>query len=474
MNQKTKTFITAKHLIYTALVVLSIAMAFTVFLEWPYNMIPFAAIFGILFVIANFKYPMIGVYIYMFIFFFSPQDWTPVQLPYEKVIALVVIVTLIINITFKDKKFELYAIDKAFLAFLGVCFISIMFAGDIELAWDTFFKFFKVFLVYVFASRIANTPQRFKAVVWLYIMSLIFTAVTVTYNYYSTGGTLNMGIQRAGGIGDGGADPNTIANTLVIGIPFIFFLYKYYTSTFVRSVFVTLLLLSIWTIILTGSRGGMLGVIVVTFLLALSTRYKVITSFLAVMFLGIVIIVMPGQYKERFTSIFSVYEGSDQTGAAESAQGRVDGLVKGFVFMSQRPLFGVGIGNFKWQNRVQYGKWLDSHNLIGKLVGELGVVGTISFGFFIYMLIASIQMIKFTYLKFKWKEDFHWYVSEGITYALIIMAYQGLISHNLFRDNWYIFACFLVIVVTLVNNRAKLENKEKQIGDSTETVVLSE
>lgn len=469
-----KTIITGKQLFYIAIVILSFGLGFTVVLDWPYNLIPFAAIFGVLFVIANFKYPMIGVYIYMFIFFFNPQEWTSVQVPYEKVIALVVIVTLIINITFKEKKFELYPMDKAFLAFLAVCFISIMFAGDLQLAWDSFFKFFKVFLVYVFASRIANTPKRLQAVVWLYIMSLIFTAVTVTGNFYITGGELNMGIHRAGGIGEGGEDPNSIANTLVIGIPFIFFLFKYYKGKFVRTVFVSLLLLSIWTIVLTGSRGGMIGVIVVTFLLALSTRYKVVTSFIAVMFLGVIIIAMPDEYKTRFETVFSVYGGHDTTGAAESAQGRVEGLIKGFVFLSQRPLFGVGIGNFKWQNRVQYGKWLDAHNLLGKLMGELGIAGLISFGFFIYLMVASIQTIKYNYHKYKWKEDFNWYVVEGITYALIIMLYQGLISHNLFRSNWYIFACYLVIIATIINKRLSIEKTENEVEDNPQPLILSE
>lgn len=473
MSESSKTFITSKHVVYTLLVLLSIAFGALVFLPWPMNMIPFGIIFGLLFVLLNFKYPMVGVYLYMFIFFFKPQDWTSVQLPYEKVIALVIILTLLINITFKDKKFELYAMDKAFLAFMAVCFISIMFAGDIELAWDTFFKFFKVFLVYVFASRIANTEKKFNSIVWLYIGSLIFTVITVSFNYYTTGGTLNMGIQRAGGIGEGGADPNTIANTLVIGIPFIYFLLRHYKSMAIRTLFIGLMFLSVWTIILTGSRGGMLGVIVVVMLLALSTRFKVVTTFIAIMLLGIFIVIMPDQYKERFTSIFSMYE-SDQTGAAESAQGRVDGLVKGFVFLSQRPLFGVGIGNFKWQNRVQYGKWLDSHNLLGKLVGELGLVGLICFGFLIYTMVSSIQMIKYIYHRFKWKNDFNWYIIEATTYSLIIMAYQGLISHNLFRDNWYIFACFIVIITAITNERLKNMKSENPNEDETGLPAVTE
>ncbi|KAA3632299.1 MAG: hypothetical protein DWP97_11275 [Calditrichaeota bacterium] len=456
-----KNFITTKHIIYTLLVLCSIALSFTVFLPWPYNIAPFGVIIGLTIFIVNFKYPMIGVYLYMFIFFFNPQEFIPVELPYEKAIALMILVVLFFKVAFRDKKFELYPMDKAFAAFMVVCFVSIMFAGDIELAWDTFFKFFKVFLVYLFASRLADTQKKFNTVIWIYLLSVVYIAVSVSLNYYIAGGAMNMGVERAGGFGEGGEDPNSIANSLLLGIPFFYYLYRHYKNFYIRAFFVGIMLLSVWTIVLTGSRGGMLGVMVVAILLSLATRYKIVTSFIAIMFIGVFLIAMPDQYKERFGTIFSVYDSNDTTGANESAQGRIEGLVKGFVFLSQRPLFGVGIGNFKWQNRVQYGKWLDSHNLIGKLVGELGIAGIISFGFFLYTIIATLQMIKYIYHKYKWEYDFNWYLVEAIFYSLIILAYQGLISHNLFRDNWYAIACFVVIMSTLIKNRVELEKSRK-------------
>ena len=71
-------------------------------------------------------------------------------------------------------------------------------------------------------------------------------------------------------------------------------------------------------------------------------------------------------------------------------------------------------------------------------------------------------MIKYIYHRYKWEYDFNWYLVEAIFYSLIILAYQGLISHNLFRDNWYSTACFVVIMTTLIKNRAKEEDARKR------------
>jgi hypothetical protein len=37
------------------------------------------------------------------------------------------------------------------------------------------------------------------------------------------------------------------------------------------------------------------------------------------------------------------------------------------------------------------------------------------------------------------------------------MLFLGLFSHNAYRFNWYIFACFAVIITQFVNKRLKSE-----------------
>ncbi len=475
MRNSSKNIITNRHLFYIAVVIISIAFGFAVTLPLPYNMIPFGLILGAVFLLTTFKYPMVGVYMYMFIFFFRPQEWSTLQLPYEKVIALVIIITLLMYITFKDKKFDLFLIDKAFIAFMAVCLVSIVFSGDIQYSFDGFVEFFKIFLVYIFASIIANTSRRFNSIIWLFVLSQIFLAVSTTINYYTGGAQFSMGIDRAVGLaGAEGAysDANSVANSLVLGIPFLFFLIKYYQSAMMKLLLIATLGITFWTIIITGSRGGMVSVIIVSMLLAYSTKYRTISTIGAIALLVVFITFMPSQDRERFATIFSIYE-EDSTGAGESAQGRIEGLVKGFVFMTQKPIFGCGIASFKWENRQQYGKWLDAHNMLGKLMGELGLMGLLTFGFFLYVIFKTIQMIKYIYHKYKWEYDFERSMIDSISYSFIMLAFQGLLGHNLFRFNWYIYACFIVIITMIVNNRID-QIKQDALSENNNSTDLLE
>ncbi len=174
--------------------------------------------------------------------------------------------------------------------------------------------------------------------------------------------------------------------------------------------------------------------------------------------LGGLVLIMPQQYKDRFMTIFDV-NAQDDAGAGESAMGRLNGLVYGLKFMAERPLTGVGIGNFRWKYRQEAGSWSDAHNLIGKLAGELGVLGIVSFVYFLYVFITNLKDIKNKYLKYHWDEDFNYHLNDAVKISLVMLLFQGLSGHNLFRPNWYINACFLVIMMRQVNIRIE-EEKE--------------
>jgi probable O-glycosylation ligase (exosortase A-associated) len=444
------------------IVLFTIITGFFTWLNPPYSLIPIGLILGVAFVATILRYPMVGVYLYMIIFFFEPNQLFGISFPFERIIALALITILLIHIAFFQKSFQLFPMDKAYTAFVFVCFLSVMFAGDIGLAWDSFFEFLKIFLVYLFVSRIANTPKRMNSIIWLYLLSLGFIAGNSIYNYYSGNFIVRMGIQRAVGIGgtEGTySDPNSLANTIVLGLPFLFFVARYYRSKLTKLLLYGILLMTLWTVVLTGSRGGMLGVIFVSLFIAFSSKHKVLTAIIALFIIVSVAAVMPEQYKERFETLMHV-EDKDKSGAAESAQGRINGLIWGLKFLMEKPLTGVGIGNFRWAYRMQGGIWLDAHNLIGKLAGELGLPGIITFVYFLIVFFKSLKLVRLRYLEREWDQDIYWFLFKALKVSMIALLFQGLTGHNLYRYNWYIYACFIVMIIQITNARIEKELKE--------------
>jgi hypothetical protein len=452
--------ITKKHLIYIGFFVSMVICAQLLLLPWPYSLLPFGLVVGVLFVFLTFRYPIVGLHLYLIMFLVRPQDLFPdiavVHYPYEKVIGIVVIVSLIFTYLVKGRHFEFFDVDKGVLLFLTAAAVSVIPAVWVGGAKDEFIIFFKIILACFFTARIANTQGKFKGIMWLYVLSVGFIALSSTINYYRGTYEVTMGIQRAvGAAGQEGlhSDPNSMASTLVLGMPFVFGMMKVYRSLFVRSFLALMLAVCLWTVVISGSRGGMLGCIVMLMLVGLTSRYK---SLAIIGVVGVVIglaAVMPEQYVERFTSIVHYSELDDGTGAAESAQGRIKGLKVGFEILLTRPLTGVGIGCFNVYNYEYHGSWLQSHNMLGQLVGELGLLGLIAFGYFIYKLASNVRFIRSTLKRNNMQNDFNFQMATAVMISVALLFFLGLFANNLYRFNWYLVTCFTAIMVKLVEYR---------------------
>ena len=151
--------------------------------------------------------------------------------------------------------------------------------------------------------------------------------------------------------------------------------------------------------------------------------------------------------------------------------GRLEGMEAGFKMFLIRPLTGVGIGAFGRAHYIIDGIGSAAHSLIGQLVGELGLVGVVAFIWFIVVKVKNLKGTLAVYHDHNWPSDFLSVTTKAMQTALIILLIQGFSGHNLFRYNWYIFACFLSIIVTLVNERRLLEQKLSPAEDNGQTAA---
>ncbi|HPC11880.1 MAG TPA: O-antigen ligase family protein, partial [candidate division Zixibacteria bacterium] len=426
-------------------------------LPFPYHILPFALLGVVVFVIGTLRYPYFGLYLYLIIFFMDPNQIFPfmqtVAFPYEKVLAFAVIGILLIHIAILKKEFDLYRLDVGFAAMILATYLSILGAVDLAAAWEDWQRFLRLFLVYLVMVRIVKTEGQLKAIIMLFIISIGFLAISSTIQYYRGEFEVRQGIQRLHSFGGGLIDPNTMASSLVLGVPFMFYMAKAHRSALLKLFMFALIGSCFWAIMLTGSRGGMVGGIALMLLLVWHSRHKTLGFVVAFAVLVCIAAVMPDQYQNRFMSIFRINE-QDEFGASDSARGRINGFKLGFKFLLKNPLTGVGISNFGWHHHLEpNGDWTDAHNLVGKLVGELGLIGVAAFSFFIARFAGTLKLIKRLYDEHGWPPDFLFQMRQAIKIGLIMLFVQGLFGHNLFRDNWYFTAGFIVIVSKIVWDR---------------------
>ncbi len=169
------------------------------------------------------------------------------------------------------------------------------------------------------------------------------------------------------------------------------------------------MLLILATTFRTGSRGAMIGFVVmllVVFLRA-SIMGKPKIMMAGVLFMGVVLTTMPGTLISRYKTVADEDDAAEMGGAmAESAgasmQSRKLLLRHSLIFTIKHPLFGVGPGMFVVADDaymkslgLRRGAWLGTHNSYTQVSSEVGIPA------FLFFAAAVVMSLKGPYQVYK-------------------------------------------------------------------------
>ena len=134
-------------------------------------------------------------------------------------------------------------------------------------------------------------------------------------------------------------DENAFAMLFVMSIPFLYFMGDHFKNIFLKY-FLWLNILFAWhCIFLTGSRGGLLGLGVVTLFIAFRSRKKILLVAIPVALVIAFLWQGGGYLKSRAESALSIQQDA-------SAQSRFDSWEAGVKMALRNPVTGIGPGNF--------------------------------------------------------------------------------------------------------------------------------
>lgn len=169
------------------------------------------------------------------------------------------------------------------------------------------------------------------------------------------------------------ADPNDLGMFLVMNVPFA--LYCVTRSKGLKLFWIMALLVTLYGIFLTNSRGAFLGIVCVAGLWMLHKHGIKKTVGSLVFLLPIVLVV---------ASKFRTIDAEE-----ESAVGRIEAWYEGFQMLIHHPIFGVGMNRFTEYND------LTAHNSYVLIAAELGLVGYILWISFILLTFTMLFQIAF-------------------------------------------------------------------------------
>ena len=262
---------------------------------------------------------------------------------------------------------------KIAVCLLGWAIISVPFSlwpgGSVDTLVDLFFK--SLVLFWLIANTV-TTVSRFRQFAWSLTLMTVPIAATALRNYLS--GTLLQGSQRIDGYESAlTSNPNDLALTLNLIIPFTLALVGLTRGPVLRAMLLAVLGLDIIGVVLTYSRGGFITLAVILAIVIaklLRSRKRVWGAALLAVLLSCLPL-LPGSYWHRLTTITDIE--SDETGSAQARRENTLGAVR---FVLTHPVVGAGIGGNVLALNDEIGStWRAVHNVYLQYAVDLGLPG---------------------------------------------------------------------------------------------------
>jgi O-antigen ligase len=323
---------------------------------------------------------------------------------FERLYALTVLGVVLASGLFRFRGSTQTIAVMLFIAALG---LSTLFAYDTSIAWNEYYKYLTLAVFYFVLLSVIRTPYQLEFIIICYIASMALYLGKSQWEYFVHGRHgFTMGVSRLFGIESTFGNPNSVAGSTVVSLPFLQFLWWHRHTitrtwaTYVRRWFplflVLYFILAVTSIILTNSRSGAINFTAFVILFGSTQPYtpsRIKRSIVAVLILVAIWEFTPETTKRRISTLWNPAAGP--ASAKGSADARQESFWIGLAMFSQKPLTGVGIGNTAVFRRAFVdGVYLAPHNFYGEVLGETGLIGAAAFVLVIGSLLVNIRATK--------------------------------------------------------------------------------
>ena len=403
----------------------------------------------------SFIEPFYGVLVWTWIAYFSPHRYT-FSYMYNFPLAAVIAAPTLFGILFSRKiNRNIVSRETVILSALWVWFVITylnalrvpLFQGHILDAHDELIRVSKILLMTFVMILLVTTRKRLKYVFLVTAFSftpLVFKAVIFGWR---TGGQ-----DRVWGPPDSFlADNNGFALAVNMSLPILFYLARVEDNRILKRILNVSFVCGIVTVILTYSRGGLLGLTAVLLVIAFKSRYRVVSAFLLVICGFLVLTFAPQKWMERMGSLTGGQENLD-----DSAKQRLVAWGTTWNFVMDYPVAGGSFRSLpnvdlfqRYQPEPLPEGFLSTapHSIYFQTLGEQGFVGL---GLYLLLIGSCIATLRRLRRQARILGNAGWV----ITYAdilevslvgfLVSGAFLGLANFDLF---FQIIACTVILKI---------------------------
>jgi len=391
------------------------------------------------------KYALLA---YLIIIIFRPGDSYPFlgAIRFEMIVGLYIFALIVVRGKLQIASTEYHKITKAMYLFFFIVFISVAQAFDFSHSLDYAYRIsFLIFAFYIMFVCSFEKMEDLKLFVFVYILIMSWMAYMPIYEHFMGIGSVRhgAGIIHSKGLIGFARGHVALANLMTQSIPFAYFMFMGEENKVKKLILLGALLIFVMATISSGSRGGFLGLVICAGLFWYKAKKKGIASVVMVA----LIIVALGLNPNYLNWVFTILDfGSSDI----SAHSRIVGLRHGIEMAAKRPILGVGIGCYPLARSAWFHWGIWAHNHYGELIGELGIMGVLSWGWLIYLCFKEIKKIRDYIGRNSHVDPFYNTLMDACWATLILRLIIGMTTHSLMSFVWYMIAGILVVTTKLL------------------------
>jgi O-antigen ligase len=398
--------------------------------------------------------PLVGAYasllLFMVVYCARPEDWIPglSVVPLAKIAGVLALLALMFSLRQFRSSLPQEVICLILLVgqlFLAAAMSPVWRGGSVQKTLD----FAKVLLIVVVMSVAVNTAKRLRRLIFIQAASVALIAAVAAWKGHLVGGRLE------GTLGANYSDPNDLALAIIISLPLCLALLLLSRSRLRKVAWTLAILVMLYTVFLTGSRGGFIALIVTAavFLWEFSIRGRRRYLLVLTVFAGAILWQFSnGLLVGRLKGTFNPEE--DIAAAYGSAEARQQLFWRSVEVTKAHPLFGVGPGNFLELS----GSWRATHNSYTEMSSEGGVP---AFALYVLILWCGFKNLRET-------KRLTLGQAESNQLARVLLAsVAGYVAGSLFLSVAYqFFPYFLVAYTTVLFQIVKRSTSHSQERES--------
>jgi O-antigen ligase len=396
--------------------------------------------------------PLVGAYVsllmFMVVYCARPEDWIPglSVVPLAKIAGILALLALVFSLRqFRSSlpREVIYLMLLVGQLFLASAMSPVWRGGALQQT----IEFAKVLLIVIVMSVAVNTASRLRRLIFIQAASVAVIAAVAIWKGNLLGGRLE------GTLGAYYSDPNDLALAIIISLPLCLALLLLSRSRLRKVAWTFAILVMLYTVFLTGSRGGFIALIVTAavflweFAIRGRRRYLLALAVLA----GVILWQSSaGMLIGRLKGTFNQQE--DTAAAYDSAEARQQLFWRSVEITKAHPFFGVGPGNFQQLS----GSWHVTHNSFTQMSAEGGVP---AFALYVLILWCGFKNLRATKRLARGRTE------ASLLVRALLASLAGYVAGSVFLSVSYAFFPYFLLAYTTalyrIAKRSATHSKER-------------